>query len=483
VNLRATLALALVALALGAYVYLFERGTSREEEAERARKVVLQLDRDAISQLELPTEGGETAKLARDPEVPGSWRLERPIPFPADEGTVERLLSALEKLEADGIIEERTEDPEPFGLGSGALRLRIVREEGEPIELEIGGETPVGSSRYLARADVPDRLYTLPQWKVDSLVPSIRDLRDKRITRLESEDVTALRVWRDGALVVAAERVENEAEGSTWEIGEPFAARADGERIRRLVQDFVFGRVSGFVDDPGPLGDYGLAPPEIVLELSAGDARERIELGRAEEKVYARVFEPALVVEVPKRLFGEVPEELFGYRYKQVLSVSDEDVERMELQFPRDDAAFGFIREEGRWTPEDPETRVDSLKLSDLVWAIRDLEAIGVVEASFDPARLGLDPPRVRVLLRDGEGGEIATLELGSPQFPDGLAARSTQGESIWRVDNDLGTDVPLGLEVFRNRWLEPEAEEISEAPAGEADPAAEQSEATAADD
>jgi hypothetical protein len=471
VNVRATLLLVLVALGLAAYVYLFERGPSREEKAERARRVVLELDREAVTGIELPTDDGPAATLSRGDEGPGRWRLEQPIESPADEGSVEGVLSALEKLEAESVIEERPEDLGPFGLGEDAHRVHVRLGDAESIELRIGGKTPVGSSRYVARTDVPDRLYTLSQWRVDSLVPSLMDLRDKRITRLESEDVTSVRVSRGDALVVVAERLENEGEGRTWEIREPFAARADDQRIRRLIQDFVFGRASAFVDAPGALETYGLAEPEIVLELAAGEARERIELGRVDEKVYARVVDSGLVVEIPMRLLDATPGELFDYRYKQVLAVSEEDVERVELRFPRDDASVAFVREDGRWEPEDPQTRVESLKVDDLIWAIRDLEAVGLVEASFDPAELGLEPPRVRVILEGAGGAELATLELGSPQFPDGLAARSSQGETVWRVDNDLGRNVPLGLEAFRNRWIEAEEEPDSESePAPEAE-------------
>jgi hypothetical protein len=309
----------------------------------------------------------------------------------------------------------------------------------------------------VARSDVPERLYAVAQWKIDSLAPSLVHLRDKRVTRLESEDIASLRVSSGPALVVAAERVEREGEGQVWEIRKPFETRADAVRIQTLVQDFVFGRASGFVDEPGDLDDYGLASPRIVLELATSDARERIELGDVDDKVYARVAERGVVMEVPKRLLEAVPTDLFGYRYKQVLAVSGDDARRIELRFPRHDAAYAFAREDAGWASENPETRVESQKLDDLLWAIRDLEAVGLVEASVDPADLGLDPPRVRVILEGADGEVLGELSLGNPQFPDGLSARSSQGESIWRVDNDLGRDVPLGLEAFRNRWLEPE--------------------------
>ena len=464
-NLRATLLLALIAIGLAAFVYFFERGPTREEQVEQDRKVVLEVDREAVTALELPMEGGATAKLIREPGAADRWRLEAPIDFPADEGSVEGILSTLEKLEAESVIDDPPAELEPFGLGGDGRRLRVSSPEKEPIELEIGATTPVGSNRYVARSDVPERLYAVAQWKIDSLAPSLVHLRDKRVTRLESEDIASLRVSSGPGLVVAAERVEREGEGEVWEIREPFEARADGARIQTLVQDFVFGRASGFVDEPGDLDAYGLASPRIVLELATSEARERIELGGVDDKVYARVAEHGVVMEVPKRLLEAVPTDLFGYRYKQVLAVSGDDAQRIELRFPRHDAGYAFAREDAGWASEDPETRVESRKLDDLLWAIQDLEAVGLVEASVAPADLGLDRPRVRVILEDADGEVLGELSLGSPQFPDGLAARSSQGESIWRVDNDLGRDVPLGLEAFRNRWLEPEEPDAEPAP------------------
>ena len=82
------------------------------------------------------------------------------------------------------------------------------------------------------------------------------------------------------------------------------------------------------------------------------------------------------------------------------------------------------------------------------------------MECDLELASVGLEPPRVRVTVRDEAGGELGWLELGDPQPRQGMAARSSAGEQLWRGRNDVGEDVPLGLEAFRNNWIkrEPEA-------------------------
>jgi hypothetical protein len=462
VSLRATGILALVALAVAAVVWWSDTRQFAEEDAEKATRVVLALDPESVTGLELPTDDGRVARLVRRD---GSWRLDAPIEFPADDGVVGGILHGLEKLEAEGVIEERPDDLAPFGLAPGAPELRVTRGDEMPIALRLGGETPVGSDRYVARDDKGDRLYTVAQWKLDGFTPALDTLRDKRITSLEAEQVTSLRVFWEGNLMLAAARERTDDAPGPWTLVEPADTAADSKRLQRLLQDLVFGRAAAFVDAPGPLAELGLEPPELVVELGADGAGERIALGAVGEKAWAHIAERELVLEVPKRLFDSVPRELFAYRFKQVLAVNRDRVKRVELHFPRDETTIAFVSEDDRWVPEDDELRVESLKIDDLVWALQNLEAVGLEETSFEASMLGLDPPRVRVRLLDDDGEELGWLELGEPQIPEGMAARSSQGDQIWRVDNELGEDVPLGLEAFQNRWIErPEAGEAPEA-------------------
>jgi hypothetical protein len=197
--------------------------------------------------------------------------------------------------------------------------------------------------------------------------------------------------------------------------------------------------------------------------------RERIELGLASERVYARLPERELVLEVPRRLYDAVPRDLFGYRFKQVLEVDREAVKRVELDFPREGTKVALRAEGGRWRAEDPSLEVESLRIDDLLWALQDLDAMGIEETSFEPARLGFEPPTVRVVLRGEGGAELAWLELGQADGSGGIPARSSQGDAVWRLDPEIGRSVPLGLAAFRERWLA--REEPEPAPTGATGP------------
>jgi hypothetical protein len=208
----------------------------------------------------------------------------------------------------------------------------------------------------------------------------------------------------------------------------------------------------------------------VEIEVARGEALESIALGQAGDKAYARIPGVASVLEIPDRIVDGVPREVFEYRYKRVLTLDDEKLASVELVFPREEVTHRFVREAQTWKPQAEDLDVDSLEVADLVFAIESLDATRLEEGEPDLARLGLAPPRVRVVARDASGAELGWLELGDPDPERGLAARSSAGPETWRVENNLAEDVPLGVDAFRNKFT-PEPGEPAPAAESEAPP------------
>jgi hypothetical protein len=492
-SFRSTLALLVVAAGLGAYVYFVEIVGKREQaEQEVAEKKILRIESDAVSRIDVPLDPEGRAVLVRaeaEEEGGEGWRLESPLAFPADPLTVSELLRSLGALESQSALDERPEDLAPFGLAEAPPELKVWTGEAEPHVLYLGGKAPLGNQRYVA-LDGDDRLFVVEASAVDALRPDLKSLRDKRITRVRPEDVQRISVSEHGTLLVEASRAEAAAAGeegaaepeARWDLEKPVAQPADAERIRRVIQNLAFARASDFVDEPADLAPYGLDAPELEVVLEQDDARDVIQIGSADSKAYVRVNHAPLVFEVQERLLADVPRSLFDYRFKQVLSFSEVDANRLEVHFPRDDVGYRFTRRDLEWTPEDPDIEVRSIKIEDIVYAIHDLEATSIDEQSSDPAALGLDPPSVRVTARNDAGEDLGWLELGEPTSDRGLPVRASGSDHVWRVSNDLLLNVPLSLEGFRNQWLEQPAAEPAgtPTPTGEGTGAADESEVAA---
>ena len=455
-SLRGNLALVAVALILGGGVWWFEfRGAEQRAGKAAAARRILGIEAGSVRALEVPLAGGERARLVREPG--GAWRLAAPLDFPADPAAVDAIVRALAELSSEAVIEDPPEDLSPFGLDERRGKVRIWVGEQEALELWLGADTPFGGSRYVAVDRAPPRIFTVARFRTQGLAPELDDLRDRRLGRFDPAEVSRVSLTSPAGLVFRAERTDL-GSPQAWKIVAPLETAADDRRLRRLLQDLASARATGFVDAPAEGRGYGLAPPERRLEIETAAGVYELELGREGGRVFLRGSGVPALLEVEDRIFRAVPDDLFEYRDKQVLRLEDQRVRRLTLEFPRDGQRYAFVRDERSWSPErELSTPVDSLRVDDVVYALRDLEATGLEAASgpMELAGLGLDPPLVRVVLEAADGQELGWLELAGPEPSVGMAARSSQSGQIWRVRNDLADDVPMGLEAFENRFLE----------------------------
>ena len=528
-NGRVTLILVAFALLAGAYVF----GIDRPQQAARAAReagedALVPLDRDDVRAFELPLadqEGSARVVRSRDPE---GWRLEAPLQGTADTFAVDGLLTALLGLRSEVEIEDPPEDRGGFGL-SAESRVVIVPEEGEPISLTLGGESPVGALRYVEISTRPGTVHGVSRAKIDALEPPLFTLRDKSMVRLEPTEVSEIEVARrDGLQVKLVRRSEAEdvvpPDGDTrfkgesaWQLVAPIEDQADAERTNQLIQDFYFARAEGILDAPDLASNrYGLARPAARLRFATrGGESAEIVLGSVDEATFARVDGAGPVFEVPGRLLEVVPGALFDYRFKRVLAIRRRDVAALEIDFPRQQREFHFVESaDSGWEPaagpgpvagegstgseggvggqeaapeEVPDRVIRSVRLEDVIQASEFIRATAVLDAP-DLKALGLDPPAVRIAYVRKDGRPIGWLELGTPEPQRGVPARSSVSERVWILSGDATERFPIDLETFEESWWaepepapeaggdEPDAPseppgDASEAPPGPGDP------------
>jgi hypothetical protein len=485
-NGRITLAMLAVAVAAGLYVFGFAIPRQTEQEAEKARqKKLVAFKPDEIVRVELPLAApeGSRARLVREA---GSteWRLESPRALRADSYAMQGILDALGQVEVELTIDDPPADRSEFGLGDAARTLEVATQSGDPIRISLGRDAPVGNLRYAEASTRPGVVLGVTRTTLGELTPDLEKLRDRRLIAIEPKDVTEVQVEVEAKPFIAARRsapapappqpdektpdvaVINEA--GDWELTQPIAERADGDRVFRIVQDLNLGRADAFVDDPAKLSEYGLEKPEIRVRLLRASAEPlEVALGRSKDKAFARVDGQGPVIEIPARILDTIPRALFDYRYKRVFEVGQAaDVQRIELEFARDATTHAFTRNGDKWDPEDKELKVQEFRVSDLLYELDRVDATALVEGTPDAKALGLEPPLVRVTAFAAEKKPIGWLALGETTAGKGTAARSSQSDRVWRVVADIGEKIPLGLAAFRSKWLVPE-------PAPEATPPA----------
>ena len=494
---RTTGILFLIALALGAFVYLYEiRGEKGREEAEESsRRLFPQLESDAIDELRLTTAEGDEIRALRE-EV--HWRIVAPVNFPGDDVSFDAMASGLANLTWDAKVGS-PQAASVYGLGADSRRLRFRAGDQED-GLILGGSTPVDEGIYVARESQPDTILILPRWRTKPFDHGLLDLRDRRLIHFDRNEVTGLRAsWPGGG--VGLERRDD-----SWWFSGPGALAglpADESRVDDLLSDLSFLRASGFIDTEWSPDEVGLDDPYFRLELrgrTGGDLTSGMrpvsvefgEGGRASDgDAVARGSVPGTLYRVAASRLADLPRDSFDYRFKELARFELAEAGAFELDFRgasdspgenRDDSRSSLtVRVERRgdgWAATGQEAWKPGTAAR-LIAELAHLEATEIVAEGMggdELTALGLAPPKltVRVYSREGSAGEpagkLAEVALGYFDPKRGIIAKSTASDVIYRIDAGLAEQIPVSYDAYLADFVvrdppEPEPEPEEEGP------------------
>lgn len=463
-NPRNTALLALVAAALGAFVWFYEvRGSERRAEAEEHAKLLFpDLEADAVTAMEIVATGGEAVRLERRE---GTWFLTRPLESPADDNTVSGMVSALAQIASEGAIEE-PQAAEVYGLGEGAKQVRFETAQGAHTLL-LGHKTPVDYNTY-ARVDDGSRVYTVPSYRAGSFERALLDLRERRVMRFDREAAVKIDArWPGGGVVL-------EKHGDAWQLTSPIEGPADEQTVDDLLANLTFLRADGFVDDPGPDDESGFEEPAFAVSVwtRAGESEELSEshlvMGAAMPGAVRRVRgAEASLYEVASERINDFERRVAAYRFRTLGDFTASAATTLVIEFPATPGAeriTATLGDDG-WTSE-PEALAPGM-LARMVTELSRLRADDIEADAMSERELashGLAPPRVRLqaLGEAAEGGGdpevLGVVELGDFDNTHGILARVPDSPIVYRLDYALAEHLPLSLDALRNRFVSKQA-------------------------
>jgi hypothetical protein len=311
---RTLLVLAIVVLALAAFIRFYERDLpSSDERAQRAKRV-LDVKKDQVDRIRIDADGTTTvlerqpaaravagdhpaAAAATPATAPGpdgaapapaaEWRITRPLAARADSAAVDRLLDSLVNLEKSRTLDQVV--PAEVGLVKprAAVGLTLAGAKDETV-LQVGAAVPTGGETIVAIAGRPGA-YVVGDAIVTDLHKKPGDWRDKQIFHGDRDRIARLS-WTVGG----APRVVLAKRGDRFWLESPLADRADRDQVEKLLTDLTGLTAESFVDAPPAPGQgaaaaagppagiqLGLDPPHAVLEaVLAGQPQPfRVELG------------------------------------------------------------------------------------------------------------------------------------------------------------------------------------------------------------
>lgn len=181
---RNTALLALVFVALAAYIYFYE---ARRDRAPISR-LLPDLKPEDITGIVLSYPRAEI-RLRKDPS--GRWTVTHPVQSSANPSAVSEILAALSTSEIRRSVEKRPgpQDLRAFGFDPFTIRVALtVHGEKALPPLLVGAETRLGNSVYVKREGKPEVFLSSASLRA-TLDKRLDDFRDQTTREVKPEEV------------------------------------------------------------------------------------------------------------------------------------------------------------------------------------------------------------------------------------------------------------------------------------------------------
>lgn len=456
---RTILVLLILAAGLGGFFYYdtYSLGPRREK-AESAKGRIWTVEPKDIEAVTVARKG-ETLRLKRAAD--GGWDMLEPVKTRGDRAVVDDMVTGLATARMDREIDPNPAKPADFGLDPPDAEVKIeVKGRAEPLVLRVGSKNPTGVWVY-AREGAKPAVITLSESIARDTSRPVADFRDHTVIAFDRKNVTGLDLDVNGdQMALAAEQP------GKWRIVKPRALSADTDLVSEFLDKLEGAKATEFVDDaPKSLTPYGLDKPARVTVWVGRDkdrAARTLLVGRPvpEKKgVYVkREGEPGVIL-TAEALWTAFPKTVAALRDKTVVSYAYDKLAKVEITHGRE--TIDLEKDGTAWKLTAPEAlRADSGAVTQLLWKIRDLRALGfLAEGAADVPRF-LAKPEVTVKLWETGAKEPKTLLLQSSAERRGgqpAALAAVQGEGpVVLVEGKALSELTPGVAELRDRTVFP---------------------------
>ena len=455
---RTILVLLILAAGLGGFFYYDTYSLApRREKAESAKGRIWTVEPKDVERVTVARKG-ETVRLKRTAD---GWEMLEPLRVRADRAAVDDMVTGLATARMDREIDANPSKPADFGLDPPEAEVKLeVKGRTEPLVLRVGSKNPTGVWVYAREGGKP-AVITLSESIARDATRPLADFRDRTVIAFDRRNVSGIDLDVNGDQIgVVAD------EPGKWRIVKPRALRADTDLISEFLDKLEGAKAVEFVDDaPKSLQPYGLDKPSKVTVWVGKDkdrAARTLLVGRPvpEKKgVYVkREGEPGVIL-TAEAVWTVFPKTVGAIRDKTVVSYASDKLARIEITRGRE--TLGLAKEGTGWKITAPEAlRADSGAVTQILWKIRDLQALGFLSEGAAEVPRFLSKPEVIVRLWETGAKEPKTLLLQSSNERRGgqpAALAAVQGEGpVVLVEGKALTELTPSVAQLRDRTVFP---------------------------
>ena len=458
-NTRSTWIWIGLAAALFAVTFALEKFGAKPPAVQTS--VLPGLKASAITGIQLQPAGESEIRAV---QTSNSWRLLRPVAYPAQVAAIQNLLLALEKLAPAHLItasefRSRTNADAEFGLVNP--RATIVVQSRDERRLRVGSLTAPGDQVYVQVVG-EDGVFIVDAGWLSLLPRSADDWRDTALADFSTFDFSRIAVSNANGVI----DLQFDATNKLWSLTRSLA-RADRSRMESSLRSLLTTRVAQFITDNtnADLEAYGLQPPALEITFSNGtNVTELLQFGKTvatnNAMCYARRPGWNVIFTVPSAQLAPWHAPVQDFRDHQLLAIT-RPVDEIEIR----GAETFTLRRAGsnNWRFVGQEIPVDAGWAGAILTNIAALR-IGYTKdavTELDLPKFGLDAPALEIILRNGvANGSAPTntivghLSFGTNRDDEVYVRRADESSSVYGVPLAGVQKLPVAAWQLRDRRI-----------------------------
>ena len=216
-----------------------------------------------------------------------NWKLSSPTDLKADASKLSSIVLSTTSMVADKVVADNASDLAQFGLDKPVL-VTIKLVDGTEKTLEIGSQTPTKDAYYVMLKDAA-KVYTISSYTAEELLLNKKDIRDKALLALKTDDIIALSMDRKNQNVFKSVKTD----ATNWSMTAPIQGSVNAEALGTMLTAVATITASEFEDGVAPnLTDYGLDNPAYVFDFETSSAKYKLLFGKEKVKgsqIYAKL--------------------------------------------------------------------------------------------------------------------------------------------------------------------------------------------------
>jgi hypothetical protein len=269
--------------------------------------------------------------------------------------------------------------------------------------------------------------------------------------KFNREDITGVSILRGDQTV----KLENQ--NNKWVITQPVNAPADESTVNALLGDLTSARIdSEFPAPGGDLKPFGLSEPKVKLDVKLKDGQtHHIELGGKDPigtSAYAKIDGAQNVQMVSAGLLNDSDKSASDLRDRALIGAGQNEFSAVKVV--NEGGTFELEKKDADWVIKSPiQGPTDGSQVSSLLSDFTGAKAAEIVsETTEDPAKYGLDKPKLSLTTRFQAGGE-RTINVGS-KVDENYYAKVSDRPQLLKVDKAFYDKLNTKLATLRSKQI-----------------------------